>query len=207
MCFRTMKTFRNFGLTCFFILSCQSLFGQIIEADGISYNIIEGEELTVEVSSVNTVASEVVIPETIIYQEQTYKVKRIGTKAFDAREELVSVIFSDNLTEICEMAFINCPKLTNISISKNVNNIDYYSFLLCPSLTSITVDPDNDYYDSRENCNAIIRSDNNELIIGCKNTIIPSSVQKIGLASFYFCRDLESIFIPREIYLLHNIAF
>ena len=45
------------------------------------------------------------------------------------------------------------------------------------------------------------------MIIGCKNTIIPSSVQKIGLASFYFCRDLESIFIPREICLLHNIAF
>ena len=44
------------------------------------------------------------------------------------------------------------------------------------NLTTIVVDEDNPYYDSRDNCNAVIDSQTNELIIGCQRTVIPAGI-------------------------------
>lgn len=49
------------------------------------------------------------------------------------------------------------------------------------------------YYDSRENCNAIIETATNTLINGCKNTIIPNSVTTIGYGAFWGCSGLTRI--------------
>jgi hypothetical protein len=38
------------------------------------------------------------------------------------------------------------------------------------------VDNNNRFYDSREDCNAIIDTETNTLIAGCKNTVIPENV-------------------------------
>ena len=45
---------------------------------------------------------------------------------------------------------------------------------------SINVSPENPEYDSRNNCNAIIETASNTLLLGCKNTVIPESVTAIG---------------------------
>jgi hypothetical protein len=51
-------------------------------------------------------------------------------------------------------------------------------------LSQITVDPSNPKYDSRDNCNAIIETATNKLIVGCKNTKIPSSVTEVAEDAF-----------------------
>ena len=52
-------------------------------------------------------------------------------------------------------------------------------------LESIVVDASNPNYDSRNNCNAIMETQSNVLISGCKNTIIPDDAVAInGHASF-----------------------
>ena len=77
----------------------------------------------------------------------------------------------------------------------------------CFALTSIIVDSENPVYDSRDNCNAIIKTANNELIAGCTNTTIPNSVTSIGDNSFEDCENLTSIAIPNSVTSIGNQAF
>ena len=81
------------------------------------------------------------------------------------------------------------------------------AFIYCPVLTSIIVDPANPVYDSRDNCNAIINTENNTLILGCQNTIIPNSVTSIGDLAFGGCVFLTSITLPNSVTSIGNNAF
>jgi len=62
-------------------------------------------------------------------------------------------------------------------------------------------------YDSRDNCNAIIKKETNTLIQGCKNTKIPSSVTEIGRYAFDGCSGLTSIEIPSSVTSIGDGAF
>lgn len=71
----------------------------------------------------------------------------------------------------------------------------------------MTVESNNPKYDSRDNCNAIILSSNNELIAGCKNTVVPNSVTVIGGEAFLGYSDLISIYIPNSVGVIGWGAF
>ena len=51
-------------------------------------------------------------------------------------------------------------------------------------LTSIVVAKENKVYDSRNHCNAIIKTKSNSLIAGCQNTEIPYTVTRIEDEAF-----------------------
>ncbi len=80
-------------------------------------------------------------------------------------------------------------------------------FYGCPGLTSTKVNNNNLYYDSRNNCNAIIESESNMLIAGCQSTIIPNSVTSIRDYAFYGCDGLTSITIPNSVTYIGENAF
>ena len=63
---------------------------------------------------------------------------------------------------------------------------------------SITVSPQNLEYDSRNNCNAIIETATNTLLLGCKNTVIPESVTAIGPWALSGV-EASSIIIPESV--------
>jgi hypothetical protein len=91
-------------------------------------------------------------------------------------------------------------------IPASVKRIDA-KFGKCSSLMSITVDKDNEVYDSREDCNAIIDTARNELMCGCLTTMIPSSVTTIGLSAFADIRGLERIELPSGLKTILSAAF
>ena len=97
--------------------------------------------------------------------------------------------------------------LTSVAIPNSVSWIGNEVFTGCPSLTSISVAPDNTYFDSRENCNAIIRTSDNALIVGCRSTSIPGSVETIGKTAFYECYGLTSVAIPNSVTSIGKRAF
>lgn len=74
-------------------------------------------------------------------------------------------------------------------------------------MSKLTVDKDNPFYDSRDNCNAIIDSTYDTLIIGTKETIIPKTVKSIGMGAFSFCIGLRNIVIPESVNTIDYIAF
>ena len=125
-------------------------------------------------------------------------VEEIGNDAFEDCEDLTSVTISEGVKTIGDYAFYETG-LTSLIIPSSVEEIGDDAFGWCPNLVSITVDANNDYYDSREECNAIIDSSTDALLLGCKNTIIPDGVTSIEVDAFSGCTGLTSIDIPESV--------
>ena len=104
-------------------------------------------------------------------------------------------------------AFRDCSDLTSIVIPNTVTFIWDCAFSGCPNLSSIVVSEGNKIYDSRDNCNAIIKTESNTLITGCKNTVIPDSVTEIGSYAFDGCTGLTSIVISDSVTVIGSEAF
>ena len=134
-------------------------------------------------------------------------VMSIGDEAFMHCFSLTSITIPYSVMSIGDDAFMGCSRLTSVTIGSGVTRIGSYAFDGCSGLTSIYVDSNNSVYDSRNNCNAIIETSSNTLILGCKNTVIPNSVTSIGGGAFEGCSGLTSITIPESVTSIGSSAF
>lgn len=94
------------------------------------------------------------------------------------------IVLPSTLRLIDNYCFQNCSLLEEINIPASVYSIGSQVFDNCCSLIKITVDSSNVTYNSKNNCNAIIRTYKNELIYGCRTTVFPSDITKIGQFAF-----------------------
>jgi hypothetical protein len=122
-------------------------------------------------------------------------------------EQVKEYVIGNDVTSIGFLAFYGCSGLTSIAIPNSVTSIGSYAFSGCSGLTSITVASGNTKYDSRNDCNAIVETVSNTLIVGCKNTTIPNSVTSIGVGAFRGCSGLTTINIPEGVTSIGNYAF
>ena len=134
-------------------------------------------------------------------------VKKIECNAFENCSCLSTITIPNSVTTIENRAFFDCSSLTSITIPCSVSIIGFGVFSGCSSLSSIVVESSNTNYDSRDNCNAIIRKSDNALMYGCKNTIIPDDVTQIGNDAFWGCSGLISIAIPKSVKKIGESAF
>ena len=134
-------------------------------------------------------------------------VTSISSCAFWECTALKDLTIPDSVTYIGYSAFYRCIGLTNITIPNNVTYIASSSFRECVGLTDIKVAEDNMVYDSRNNCNAIIKTETKELVFGCKNTVIPNNIKCIGYGAFDRCTGLTSIIIPDGVTKIDYGAF
>lgn len=133
-------------------------------------------------------------------------ISQIGSGAFANCSRLTYVSLCSGCHEIYEYTFANC-NLRYLSIPSSVTSISPKAFCGNSNLQSITVASGNSHYDSRDNCNAIIATNSNKLVLGCKTTRIPNSVTSIGEYAFYCNNSLTSITIPDSVTLISSKAF
>lgn len=156
-------------------------------------------------------------------------VQTVGEYAFYKCDNLRSVIFSDTIIRIKSFAFYACAALSNLTLPANLISMDHYvfegcsslaeinipsslvslgtmDFANCPQLACINVEEGNASFRSIDNC--LVEIDNKEIVLGCKNSIIPAteSVLSIGDWAFSGC-GLVSVFVPSNIKYVGRGAF
>ena len=127
------------------LLCSTSLFAHDFYVGGIYYNITSSTEKTVEVtyggSSYSFYTGEysgsVVIPETVTYESNTYKVTSIGSEAFRDCDGLTSVVIGNGVTSIGVSVFYDCFSLTSVTVPNSVTSIGDGAFSYCGSMEKI----------------------------------------------------------------------
>ena len=136
-----------------------------------------------------------------------YGVESIAEDAFSHISGLISITIPSTVTEIGGWSFW-FTGLTSITIPNTVTYIGTNPFGGCAGLEEIVVEAGNPVFDSRNGCNAIIRTSTSELLAGCQNTVIPDDVTRIGNNAFYYCNTLTGeLVIPEQITSIGHYAY
>ena len=176
---------KQLTLTLMMLLVAASSSAVEVEIGGLWYEVLSKTKVAkvIQYKNNNKYSGDIVIPSTVEYNGDNYSVTSIGEYAFW------------------------CSGLTSITIPNSVTSIGDGAFRGCSGITSIVVEERNAVYDSRDNCNAIIKSEDNVLIVGCQNTNIPNSVTSIGGNAFRDCSGLTSVTIPNSVTSIGPYAF
>ena len=120
-----------------------------------------------------------------------------------------SIVFSEGVETIKSEAFCRNP-LVSIHIPSTLTNISSSGFSCWgnpnPTLESIVVDDANPVYDSRNNCNSLIKTATNTLLMGSNNAFIPYGITVIGSKAFQHL-NIDAITIPNTVERIEETAF
>ena len=177
--------------------------GDTFEESGMTYQVVSASDKTVKLTRGANTGSIVSIPSEVY----GYKVTAIGKAAFREFSNITAVTIPNSVVTMERSVFDDCANLTSVSIPSSVTSIGERLFTGCKQLTSVTVANDNPVYDSRNNCNAIIETATNTLVVGCIASVIPDGVVKIGAKAFEDIRGLVSISIPEGVACIEEMAF
>lgn len=194
---------------------------------------LEGETYTLFTDLHNPYSYYYEWPDNHAYIPSSYKsipITRIGYNAF-ANSQLAEISIPNTVEYIGPQAFYNCPNLKKLFIPKSVTHISVDSGAFTKNnLDEIIVEEGNTRYHSDGNC--LIETETKTLVLGCKNSIIPSdgsvtkiassafdscvgltsivipdTVDEIGYRCFYQCLDLESVTLSKNVSILNSYTF
>ena len=101
-------------------------------AVGGIYYVLDVDNKTAEVTfNSQKYTGDIIIPESIVYEDAEYSVKSIGNLAFNGCTALTTVSIPNSVITIGENAFFDCRNLVSVSLGNNVEKIGKNAFYHC----------------------------------------------------------------------------
>ena len=178
---KTINSFRSkfFALVLALVASVSSFAKDgypDFQVDELYYNFLEGDsvqvtflmpptiptEVAADTSNKKNVSgagyvhlTEIVIPSTVIYEDKTYHVTRIGHGAFMYCPNLMHINLPTSIKSIGEAAFHSCRYLSSITLNEGLESIEQQAFGDCSTLKEVSLPStlkslkQNVFYDSK----------------------------------------------------------
>ena len=147
------------------------------------------------------------IPSRLQDKGETYKIVQIAAKGFMNCCFVKDLVIAEGINTVGKLAFNGCSNLRSVRFPSTLSSLGECVFYNCPELKSIDVDKSNSDFDSREQCNAVIRTSDDAIELGCAGTMFPKSVLQISRGAFRGCAGLVSLSIPEWIEVIEDYAF
>lgn len=166
------------------------------EVDGIKYETIS-ETQNVKVIA-NNYSGNIMIPDTVTYNDADYLVTEIGDNSFKGTK-ITSISLPDGITSIRDFAFQNCTEFTEIDLPDSLTTIGWQAFSGCGSIKKLVI-PDKV---------KTIDRDRFQYCYDLTEVIIGKSVTQIQSGAFqHSFRDYPAtIVIPDNVKTIENGAF
>ena len=172
-----------------------SLEKRDIVLNGIKYRLYPTK--TAKVLKKNDYSGDIVIPETVTYNNITYKITSLERGCFEGCWLLTSINLSSSITSLESGCFEGCWSLTSINLPSSITSLGDDCFSDCSSLTSI-------------NLPSSITSLGDGCFRDCSRLTsinLPSSITSLGSYCFSGCSSLTSINLPSSITSLGDDCF
>ena len=199
----------------FFALFCyanSTMADSFFIESGIKYKVVDNGHVNVAVQDDSLYSSfafnnyVLEIPAVVRHEGKNFRVKEIEKGAFTTCCATKQLKIGEGIEAIYDYAFQACANLESVSIPSTIKVVGAAPFQYCPCLSTIVVDKKNPIFDSRDGCNAIIKTKDNSMIVGCGATMIPSSLRCIDKYAFMGCL-VEELTIPDGVERINSFAF
>lgn len=182
---------------------CGTITAQEFLHDGIYYRVIAPGEVELAYASEEFYSGEasqrpnLVIPESVTYNEESYSVVKIQRYALGNCQGLVSVTIPNSVRIIGEFAFQGDEKLKTVTFGNSVSSIEEGAFNFCTSLMSISLPNSVNSLGGMAFANCCSLS----------SVTLSESLATIGTYAFSGCTSLTSIDIPDSVTYIGDEAF
>ena len=192
------QTYFKFLLCLLFLMTGVAAHADMCEIDGILYYTSHGTMTATVMKGQEPYSGDVIIPETILYEDENYTVNKISLDAFRNCSGLTSIAIPNSITGITPSSelFRGCTNLRKVILNNaSLVSTDYYRY--SGTLTSIFGQQVTEYV-LGDNITAIgtyAFYDASNLT----SITIPNTVQSLGGHCFMLCTSLTSAFIPKNV--------
>ena len=182
------------------ILSSEPELPDTIQSGDLLYSIISLDPPCMRVIGHvdgENAQGEIVIPETVEYEGDTYVVTEVGERAFNYCRSIVSIDVANTVTRIGSRAFYDCDNLQSIHLPDSLEAVSSEMFFGCSSLTEVSLP-------------STITEIGEGAFSSCRalnEIVLPESVSVIRNEAFSSCVQLHSITFPETMISIGRMAF
>ena len=175
--------------------SGHTLFYDIIDYDQKYVRLVP--ELSGNDKYENPPAGELIIPGTVVFEDETYTVTEILYCAFSDCNKITSLVIQEGIKKIGSSAFSGCSKLQSVVLPNSLTEMEICAFTHCKKLTDITFSNNLTTIPSEafRECDAL------------QSIVIPGSVKTIDSYAFYICPNLTSVTLCEGVTKIKQEAF
>ena len=188
-----------------------------IVSNGIKYKLYPSKKAEV---LKNDYSGDIIIPETVTYNNITYKVTSLGEDCFEDCSSLTSINLPSSITSLGSYCFSGCSSLTSIELPSGITSFGRRCFFNCGNLKSVYLADGITSLGEEcfEGCSGLtsinlpssITSLGDYCFSGCSSLTsieLPSNITSLGASCFRYCESLTSINLPSSIISLGAYCF